>query len=169
MTAERTNAKFNLEPKRPLNDYDKEIRRIKPRMPIYLDHCLAYVNSKDFPQEIKKIVIRKLKANTINLFNDIYPKLDQMLTKAAIEISNKKIGIVKKIKSTETPTPQVSADEMDSIYDSLHSDPQADELELDEAPIAQDELKTDPQEEIIDSETTQQKELDQQNAAMENL
>jgi hypothetical protein len=169
MTAGRTNAKFYLENKKPLNDYDRAIRAIKPTIPIYLDNCLAYVNNKDYPLEVKKIVIKRLKSNTCNLFNDIYPKLDKMLTQAAIEVSSKKSGIVKKLKSSDVTQTQVSADDMDSIYESLQVDPQAEALQPDEEPVNEGELKADPQEELVDPETAQQKELEQQNAAMENF
>jgi len=122
MTAERTNAKIHIEGNKPLNEYDAAIRKQKNRSPIYLDHCLAYVNSRvDFAPEVRRTVIKKLKSNPVNLFNDIYPKLDSMLKRASIELTRQKSNRVNKIaKTVDQQIEQITNAQVEDIFDSLH-------------------------------------------------
>ncbi len=162
MNVERQNAKIHIENSKPLNDYDSALRRQKNRRPIYLDHCLAYVNSKeDVLPEVKRVVIKRLKSTPTNLFNDIYPKLDAMLTRASIELTRQKSNRVKKIaKNVEQQVEQITGAEIENIFDSLHEQQSDVVPETDSEDTA--EMKNDPEDVVPEKvdERAAQEELD---------
>jgi hypothetical protein len=162
MTAERTSAKFYLENKKPLSEYEAELRKHKTKRAIYLDHCIDYVNSRDFSDEVKKNIIKRLKSKPKALFNDIYPKLDSMLTQEAIKIANKYSKKVKDIsKNVFVEKEKVTADALGDIYDALTGEePIAQEqpAQTEEVAPSTEELQPDPEAQL---EIEQQEKLNE--------
>lgn len=119
MTAEKANASLYTQTQKNLSDYDRHLRKNPARRKKTLHDAIKYISQKQVSQDIANRVIAQLSSYPSSVIDAMFPRIDEFLRTADLQISAEQANITNRVKKIKQKKEVVDAG---SLLEDLHSD-----------------------------------------------
>jgi uncharacterized protein YeeX (DUF496 family) len=138
MTAEKANTNLYTQTQKNLSDYDRHLRRHPARRKKTLHDAIKYIKSKQTSPDIADRVIKQLSSYPSSVIDAMFPRIDEFLRNADLQISAEQANITNRIKKVKEKKEVIDAG---SLLEDLHGDLLDDKNEAEDlVPDQQDQL-----------------------------
>lgn len=119
MTAEKANASLYTQTQKNLSDYDRHLRKNPSRRKKTLHDAIKYINSKQVSIDIANRVIKQLSSYPSSVIDAMFPRIDEFLRNADLQISAEQANITNRVKKIKEKKEIIDAG---SLLEDLHGD-----------------------------------------------